>query len=426
MGIPRGTSIGSVVVEEPLAEGGENLYRGRQRGLDREVTVRVLPRDRSGPLAERFWREARFAARVAHPNVLQVFDCLARDGEVFLVREHVDGNSLREALDRARESDSQRIRPDLAARMALELGVGLEQLHLHSVVHTDLRPENVRVSRNGELKLDGLGGAREPGESPPDASLLDATYAAPELLRGGPVDPRADVYSLGALLEELLSGRAPGSAYADATGAPRRLRRLIRACRAASPALRPQLSEVMDGLRDAAGRVDARLQRAELATWLWQVRVRSRARTLQPGEGSPAPVLSASAGPPIQGRPPLIQRRRPALLAVVSATVLLAAWGVAAWVTPQADAPAEMPAVSAPPSAALTLAVYPWARVEIDDQPVFYTPHAAAIELSPGQHVVVLGHPRHGTVRRVLELEAGEQRTLRHAFVPRETPGNLR
>lgn len=419
MGIPRGTSIGSVVVDEPLAR-GDDLYRGRQRGLEREVSVRVLPRERSGPVAERFFREARFAARVAHPNVLQVFDCLARDGEVFLIREHVDGDSLREALDRARDSGSQRIRPELAARMALELAVALEQLHLHSVVHTDLRPENVRVSRRGELKLDGLGGAREPGEAAPDASTLDASYAAPELLRGAPVDPRADVYSLGALLEELLSGRAPASAHADAIQAPRRLRRLIRACRAASPALRPQLSEVMQRLRQAAGRVDSRGQRAELATWLWQVRVRSRARALHPDQ-------QAAAGlPPRGGRSLPRQRRRPATLAAIGASVLLASWGVATWVTQDDESATQLPVVSAPPPAALTLAVYPWARVEIDGEAPFYTPRASPLALSPGPHVVVLQHPRHGTVRRVLELAAGEHRTLRHAFIPRELPEALR
>ena len=70
--------------------------------------------------------------------------------------------------------------------------------------------------------------------------------------------------------------------------------------------------------------------------------------------------------------------------------------------------------------------MYPWARVEIDGESSFYTPHAAAVPLTPGQHEVVLTHPRHGTVRRVLELEPGEQRTLRHAFVPREPPWELR
>jgi hypothetical protein len=424
MGIPRGTTIGSVVVDEPLPRQGSgddgDLYRGRQRGLDREVTVRVLPRDRSGPTAERFFREARFAARVAHPGLLQVFDCLARDGEVFLVREHVDGDLLREALDRARDSESERIRPELAARMALELAVALEQLHLHAVVHTDLRPANVRISRKGELKLDGLGAAREPGEAAPDPATLDPAYAAPELLRGAHVDPRADVYSLGALLEELLAGRPPGSAHADSLAAPRRLRRLIRACRAASPALRPELSEVMERLRVAAGDVDSRSQQSELANWLWQVRVRSRARELRP-EGAEEP----GARPVLHGRPPPVRRRRRTLGGGAAAAGVLVLWGVALLIAAAREPQLEVPAVSAPPPAALTLAVYPWASVKIDGESSFYTPRAAPVELTPGQHEVVLEHPRHGSVRRVLDLRAGEHRTLRHAFVPREPEWDL-
>ena len=418
MGIPRGTAIGSVVVDEPLDSGRSDLYRGRQRGLEREVTVRVLPRDRSGPRAEEFWREARFAARIAHPNVLQVFDCLARDGDVYLVREYVDGSSLREALDRARETGSERLRPQLAARIALELAVALEQLHLHSVVHTDLRPEHVLVSRRGELKLDGLGGAREPGELPADASTLHPTYAAPELGRGARVDARADIHSLGALLEELVSGRRPGSAYAELIHAPRRLRRLIRACRAPSPALRPTLAEVMRRLRRAAGPVDARAQRAEVATWMWQVRVRSRARALRPGD-----TPQSSVRPPIvQTRPPLQLGRRRALVVGSGAALLALAALLLGRVSADPE-PEPVPQVSAPPpSAALTLAVYPWARVEIDGRDSFYTPRAQPVELTPGPHEVVLDHPSHGQVRRVLELQAGERRTLRHTFVPRETP----
>ncbi|MBW2413159.1 MAG: serine/threonine protein kinase [Deltaproteobacteria bacterium] len=422
MGIPRGTAIGSVVVDEPLDSGRSDLYRGRQRGLEREVVVRVLPRDRSGPRAEHFWREARFAARIAHPNVLQVFDCLARDGDVYLVREYVDGGSLREVLDRARETGSQRLRPQLAARITLELAVALEQLHLHSVVHTDLRPEHILVSRRGELKLDGLGGAREPGELPVDASELDPTYAAPELGRGARVDARADVHSLGALLEELVSGRRPGSAYAEVAHAPRRLQRLIRACRAPSPALRPDLAEVMHRLREAAGPVDARTQRAEVATWMWQVRVRSRARSLRPGEADDDPARP----PAMQIRPPLRAGRHRAL-AAAGAMGLLALGAVLLGRVSAGPEPEPLPAVSAalppPPQAAtLTLAVYPWARVEIDGREPFYTPRAEPLELVPGPHEVVLDHPSHGEVRRVLELRAGERRTLRHTFIPRETP----
>ncbi len=425
MGIPRGTAIGSVVVDEPLASGRSDLYRGRQRGLEREVIVRVLPRDRSGPRAERFWREARFAARIAHPNVLQVFDCLARDGDVYLVRECVDGSSLREALDHARETGSQRLRPELAARIALELAVALEQLHLHSVVHTDLRPEHILVSRRGELKLDGLGGAREPGELPADASTLDPTYAAPELGRGARVDARADVHSLGALLEELVSGRRPGSAYAEVAHAPRRLRRLIRACRAPSPALRPDLAEVMHRLRHAAGPLDTRAQRAELATWMWQVRVRSRARSLRPGDakdgGVPLPVVPTPSSRRAlrRGRGRAVAAGGGAALLVLGALLLRQ---VSADPEPGTAAEAVPSVSSPPPMAALTLAVYPWARVEIDGRDTFYTPRAMPVELAPGPHEVVLDHPSHGEVRRVLELQAGERRTLRHAFVPRETP----
>ncbi len=426
MTMPAGSVIGSIVIEEKISSGasGEH-YLGRQPALERTVDLHKLPRDLSASpgAIERFRREARLAAQVLHPNLLQVFDLFSHRGDHYMVREHVDGAELDAVLERAGRLPSR-----IAVRIVLELARGLAELHRRGIVHCDLCPENVRVSRWGEIKLTGLGRGQQVGEAEPPSPSSPTPYSAPELRQGGGVDPQADVFSLGVLLHVLLLGRLPADQSGRLLGAHPQLAWLIRRCLREEPARRPQLGEVRHSLERALPR-DTEDTRMEIAAWFWDVRMlRPPVPELPEAEAKPVPETQQAA----RGLPRWII---PA--AAVLGGLLLAAVGVQlggpadeeqaadpSRSLPEVAAvkPAQEPAaVVAGEPAQVAFVAHPWAEIQIDEQPPFLTPRAAPIELSPGRHELVFRHPRYGEVRKSLDIRPGERRLVRHVFSEGET-----
>lgn len=429
MTLPGGTAIGTIVVEEKLASSAHgDLYMGHQPGLERKVAVRVLCRDLldDAALVERLRREATLASRVAHPCLVQAHDYFSLRGDHYLVLEFVDGPTLRATLERA-----SAVPPQLAARIGLEVARGLEELHLHGVVHTQLRPENILLSRWGEVKIKGLGHGQEVGEQPPTEMGPVTAYSAPELRGGGRVDPRADLYSLGALLHELLSGRPPGDRL-KLSQRPRRLIRLVRACLAEDPAVRPSLAQAIDRLERTLPSASGPECRLEISAWLWEVRMlREDPKLLSEIRPAQEPPPRRSAR---ETALQLSSRLRPLWVAGGVAAVAIAVWSLRDITvpggfdrTPTAGAPAA-PAVTPPveaaaqPTASLLFAVHPWAEVQVDDQPPFLTPRASPVVLTPGRHSVVLRHPRFGEERRELLIETGEALVLEYSFTAGQGP----
>jgi eukaryotic-like serine/threonine-protein kinase len=201
---------GRYAVREPLGRGGmAEVYLATDRVLDRPVAVKVL----GGWLAdddafvERFRREALAAARLSHPNLVAVYDAGADDGTRFIVMEHVPGETLAAALARGGAMPAP-----TAAAIAIDVANALEVAHAAGIVHRDVKPENVMLTADGRAKLTDLGIARGlDGESlTRTASILGtASYVSPEQARGEPVDHRSDLYSLGCVLYQMLTGRRP-------------------------------------------------------------------------------------------------------------------------------------------------------------------------------------------------------------------------
>jgi serine/threonine protein kinase len=202
--------VGRYEVEREIAEGGMGVvYLALQPQLERPVVLKRMHRDLQGDeeAEQRFLREARTAAAIHHPNVVGVYDCFTWRGEPYIACEYVDGLDAASALAKAGHFPSR-----TAALIALEIARGLEELHARGLVHRDLKPDNVLLGRAGEVKIADFGIAHDPKEpalTRSGVSLGTPAYMSPEQLRGERVDFRADLFALGALLYELLSGATP-------------------------------------------------------------------------------------------------------------------------------------------------------------------------------------------------------------------------
>ena len=197
-------------VERPLGRGGmARVDLARDVELDRLVAVKVLADDLAGDaeLRERFVREGRLAARLAHPNVVGVLDAGEVDGLPFIVMEYVDGETLADVVRR-----EGALPWDRAVGLAVQALDGLEHAHAAGLVHRDVKPGNLLLRRDGQLKIGDFGIARAvelSGLTEAGTILGTAAYLAPEQARGEEVGSPADVYGLAAVLYELLTGRPP-------------------------------------------------------------------------------------------------------------------------------------------------------------------------------------------------------------------------
>src|SRR5437868_9550951 len=198
-------------LEELVGSGGmSTVFRARDQQLGRRVAIKIL-HERYGDdpeYVERFRREARAVARLSHPNIVTVIDRGADDGRQYIVFEHVDGENLKELVVR-----SGRLPVRRALELALAVADGLAFAHDHGLVHRDVKPQNVLLSREGEVKVTDFGIARslhmDHGVTQTGTVLGTGEYLAPEQASGKPVSPATDVYSLGVVLWELLAGEVP-------------------------------------------------------------------------------------------------------------------------------------------------------------------------------------------------------------------------
>ncbi len=208
-------------VVDTLGSGGmADVYLARDEVLGRDVALKVLNRRFSsdGEFVERFRREARSAATLSHPNVVSIYDRgEAEDGACYISMEYLPGGTLKDRISRDTPMD-----PGVAAEVALQIAQGLEAAHEAGVIHRDVKPHNVLVTRAGDVKVGDFGIARaeSAGTMTGDAVLGTAAYMSPEQAAGRPVDPRSDLYSLGVVMYEMLTGETPftaGDAISAAT-----------------------------------------------------------------------------------------------------------------------------------------------------------------------------------------------------------------
>jgi eukaryotic-like serine/threonine-protein kinase len=218
MSLSGGSRLGPYEILSPLGAGGMGeVYRARDARLDRDVAVKVLPSHLAeDPVAlARFEREAKAVAATSHPNILAIFDIGRADRIAFAVTELLDGETLRARLG------AGPIPMRKAIEYAVQIAEGLGAAHDKGIVHRDVKPENLFVTKDGRVKILDFGLARQvivPGVEDTNSPTLShhtelgtvlgtVGYMSPEQVRGKPADHRSDLFSFGAVLYEMLTGR---------------------------------------------------------------------------------------------------------------------------------------------------------------------------------------------------------------------------
>jgi beta-lactam-binding protein with PASTA domain len=197
------------IVERIAAGGMGEVVRAHDAVLAREVAIKVLHRSLAGDqgFVDRFRREARAAASLSHPNIVAVYDWGAVDGIYYMVMEFVRGRAVRDLLNA-----NVRLEPAQATDIVRQTLLALEAAHEQGIVHRDIKPENILVTDAGVVKVADFGLARAYADGKvTQASGVQGTvqYLSPEQIRGEPADPRSDLYALGVVTYELLTGRLP-------------------------------------------------------------------------------------------------------------------------------------------------------------------------------------------------------------------------
>jgi len=220
MGLTSGTKLGPYEIVSPLGVGGMGeVYRARDLRLERDVAIKVLPANLSSDLSlrQRLEREAKAVSRLSHPNICTLHDIGHQAGVDFLVMELVEGETLEHKLIKGP------LTPQQAVRVAVQIADALAKAHKMGVTHRDLKPSNVMLTKTG-TKLMDFGLAKESGPTPLAAALtatmadqvkltVEGTiigtfqYMAPEQLEGKEADPRTDVFALGEVIYEMVTGK---------------------------------------------------------------------------------------------------------------------------------------------------------------------------------------------------------------------------
>ncbi|HVI73702.1 MAG TPA: serine/threonine-protein kinase [Anaeromyxobacteraceae bacterium] len=202
--------VGSSRILREIGRGGMSVvYEAYQEGLDRRVAVKAFQPGRtpSKDLVERFRREGRAYAQMRHPALVSVHDLVEKDEGLYLITEFVDGADLQKVL-----SAGGALPVACVATIGARMADALECIHGHALVHRDVKPSNVMLSRNGEVRLMDLGIAKDPIASEitrTGAVVGTPAYVAPEMLDGEPATEHSDVWSAGVMLYELAAGRRP-------------------------------------------------------------------------------------------------------------------------------------------------------------------------------------------------------------------------
>ena len=210
-----GRTIGKYRILERLGRGGmADVYRAYQASLDRDVAIKVLhPHLMAGEedFIGRFKREARAAAALRHPNIVQVFDFDHEDGLYYMVMECIDGKTLKDRLKELQEKGQ--VMPLAEILQIIEqVGDALDYAHRQGMVHRDIKPSNIMLTKTGRAVLTDFGIARMIGGTryTVTGSVTGTpTYMSPEQGRGAPSDHRSDIYSLGIVLYEMITGQVP-------------------------------------------------------------------------------------------------------------------------------------------------------------------------------------------------------------------------
>jgi eukaryotic-like serine/threonine-protein kinase len=425
--------IGNCRIIEEIASGGTAvLYRAVQESMNRTVAVKALKTAVAAEshFAVRFEREALSLAQLQHENIIHVYDYLLEKGARFIVMEYVEGIDLYDLLERC-----VRLPADVAAIIAMQVARALDYAHYRGIVHRDIKPGNILVSRSGGVKLTDFGIAR-------DAAFGDLTeagtalgtpaYMSPEQVLGDRLDGRSDLFSLGTVLYQMVTGKKPFVEDNErsvmhkirlerptaprrlAPDIPRELERIIMRCLQKRPRDRFRSTQdlVLALERFIARRVEINVH-ARLVHFLAARAVITREQAdeyLHPAMTG-GPAIPAAANHPVVRHGAVVLAGFAVVASIAIALIHLTA-------PPSSQTAAAAPAVTLAP---LRVVAEPWAEIWIDGQRAGITPLAEPLEVAEGWHRVVLRNPYYAPTTRLLEVR-GEGTSLTVALTGRTAP----
>src|SRR6266480_1509631 len=233
-------------IQREVAQGGmAEVYLARDQLLNRPVALKALFPEyaREPSFVERFRREAQAAANLNHPNIVSIYDWGQESGTYFIVMEYVEGRSLRDLMRSEGPLDG-----DQAAEITAEIAAALGFAHRNRVVHRDVKPGNVLMPQSGTVKVTDFGIARagaSDGLTQTGSVMGTATYFSPEQAQGLPVDGRSDVYSLGIVLYEMVTGVVPFTGDSPVAVAYKHVREEPLAPSQRNPEVPPDLEKII-------------------------------------------------------------------------------------------------------------------------------------------------------------------------------------
>jgi eukaryotic-like serine/threonine-protein kinase len=342
-----GTLIGERFrLEEKIGSGGmSSVYRAFDPTLERQVAIKLMHRDISNDAdqLERFRREARAVARLNHPHVVTVIDAGEDEGAPYIVFEYVEGETLKDRIRRL-----GRLPVDEAVAYAIEIGRALECAHSHKLVHRDVKPQNVLIDLDGRAKVTDFGIARSleaHGLTATGRVLGTTDYVSPEQALGHEVTEQSDIYSLGVVLYEMLTGEAPFKADTQVAVAMKHVRDPL-------PDVQRRRPEISATLAAAVERATAKETQNRYATVrdmvhdLEEVLAIEAARTGQ-ATGEATTVLRSLSGDTADFAPQRLRQPRRAFFLSI-ALLALAAGTIAFFATRTEKGPGRTATPSAP------------------------------------------------------------------------------
>lgn len=429
--------IGRYEILSTLGQGAMGVvYRATDPLLERTVAIKTinleLSKDEFEEFEERFYREARSAGRLNHPNIVTIHDVGNNNDIAYMAMEFLEGDELRDILDAGAPLSLDRI-----AEIASQVADGLAFAHEHGVVHRDIKPSNIMILKNGGVKITDFGIALIPSASRTMAGMIlgSPKYMSPEQVVGQDVDGRSDIFSLGVVLYEMLTGKPPFTG--DNISAI--MFRILNEMPAEPCTLKPGLPEAFNYIiaKAMAKHPDERYQNAgEMAEDLHHYlslpvpanslvpaedKLRTLERRARPRVEADETVLMAAGALPQSA----VAGRRYGKKALLLAGMALLPIG--AWLLGRDEAPAMLdtqPVVaeareseSAPEAeATLALAVTPWGEVFVDGKRVGVSPPLNELKLTAGKHVVEIKNPGFVAYSATIELQAGANQKIKHKF----------
>jgi serine/threonine-protein kinase len=430
--------IGSCRIVGEIGSGGMAvIYKAIQEPLGREVAIKALKPSIAldSQFAARFEREARFMASLQHENILHVYDFINDGNALYIVMEYVQGIDLYDLLQ-----TSQRFSVEIAAIIALQVARALDYAHFRGIIHRDIKPANVIISHHGEVKLMDFGIAR-------DHALADLTetgtgvgtpsYMSPEQILGDKLDFRSDIFSLGIVLYQMLTGAKPFvedeartvmqkirldryvSAHKLAPEVPSSLERILGRCMEKLPANRyPSTQALVEDLMEfLAGRVHIN-HSAQLVMYLRDNNV------ITPTEADNVLTASATRSPRTGFRDRGLLRGVMMMFSLLLVGIVLVGGVI------QASAGRfkrdehesfESAGFSLGHAGFLRVVAEPWADVFVDGELVVTTPSAARVPLPPGTHYLKFVNPFYQEHTLSVQIRTGETNAVHVVLVPKQT-----